>query len=1212
MRPRVVLVPLLLCAALPTPEARADWPPKPGMTAADMADPANWPNDPDYGFSDDSNGEWPLYSFIPDQQTPSVLRPGETAAGMSVDLAWRYTIGDPDVVVMVTDSGIEWDSEDLVDKIWLNVGELAAHPPTRRDGSPCAGGPVTPKALAGLDCNGDGIFTVSDYAATRPSDGGPLDRNGNGLLDAGDLVLLFSDRKDDDGNGYVDDIAGWDFLEDDNDPYDDTRYGHGTGEAKIAAAAADNGRGEAGTCPRCRILPARVGDSFIADTNDFAQALVYGVDAGVSVVNAALGGIDMTRFAQAALDHAYARGVLVVDAMADENARHHNFPATANHTLPVHAITVGGNRTTSATTFLAFNTCTNYGGQNLLSASGEGCSSEATARLAGIAGLVFSAARGVGLDPPLSPGEAQQLFISTADDIDVPESRDNTESGFYWSQKGFDQRFGYGRVNANTAVEHLLAGKIPPSIDIVSPRWFTTVQRKQGTLALEGTVSARRAVSYDVTVEWAPGVQPLDEAFHTVATETNVASDTVLGGDAPLAVVDLATIDTTHEPDPDSPNGENAHTVTLRIRAVAHYGGAAGDVPAILHRTIAVHDDSTLLEGFPVDIGESGEASPKLADVDGDGIRDIVYPTSAGFVHVFRVTPHGPVEVAGFPYRSDRVDGLRAPAPPGAPSYLGSAGYGEGGVDPDVAREAFVGAPAVADLDGDGRVEIVAATFAGTVHVIEADGLPRAGWPIRLPHVPSCSRDVTVPPTAGPCMGSYGDVVRGAFAAPVLVDLDGDSVLDVVQAAFDGNVYAWDEGGKALSGWPVAIHYPGGLGVAEPARNRILTTPAAGDLDGDGTIDLVVGSNETLGDGGFVGALYAVSGRGNGAEGGSPFLAGWPVTISSLKTFPLVSEGVPNSGVVGRFGGALAAVMHGNSSLPFILPADPGEQTVLGGTPANALPERQEDGEAVRGLEPSSIYGPLSKAYTPNTMFPLFAQPSLADLDQDGIPDVVTSGASLNVAVSLGGQGAPLDKSVRGELLLSMWSGKTGAMLPASPVVLEEFTFLNSQAIADLNGDDYPEVITGTAGYSVRAYDACGREPPGFPKFTGHWILGTTALGDLDGDHTLELVVGTRNGWLFAWHVGTSDQAMIPWESYHHDNRNTGNLEVPLEQGDPTRRAPTPLTVDTCAPPAVASLHASGGCGRCAAGPAGAPSGAPALASVALLWIAGAVRRRRR
>ena len=77
------------------------------------------------------------------------------------------------------------------------------------------------------------VATVCDPRITE-------DFNKNGLLDAEDLIHAFSDGHDDDGNGYIDDISGWDFFHNDNDPSDDTRFGHGTGEAAPQASGAEN------------------------------------------------------------------------------------------------------------------------------------------------------------------------------------------------------------------------------------------------------------------------------------------------------------------------------------------------------------------------------------------------------------------------------------------------------------------------------------------------------------------------------------------------------------------------------------------------------------------------------------------------------------------------------------------------------------------------------------------------------------------------------------------------------------------------------------------------------------------------------------------------------------------------------------------------------------------------------------------------------------
>ena len=70
--------------------------------------------------------------------------------------------------------------------------------------------------------------TTTGHMLATPSticDARVTDNNGNGVVDPEDLIKSFSDGKDDDGNGYVDDISGWGFFHDDNDPMDDTHFG---------------------------------------------------------------------------------------------------------------------------------------------------------------------------------------------------------------------------------------------------------------------------------------------------------------------------------------------------------------------------------------------------------------------------------------------------------------------------------------------------------------------------------------------------------------------------------------------------------------------------------------------------------------------------------------------------------------------------------------------------------------------------------------------------------------------------------------------------------------------------------------------------------------------------------------------------------------------------------------------------------------------------
>ena len=83
----------------------------------------------------------------------------------------------------------------------------------------------------------------------------------------------------------------------------------------------------------------RAGDSFIADVERLRRRpSSTRPTTATRSIQEALGTIDQSAFAKAAIDYAYAHGALVVASMADENSRHHNMPAAPNHTLPVHAI----------------------------------------------------------------------------------------------------------------------------------------------------------------------------------------------------------------------------------------------------------------------------------------------------------------------------------------------------------------------------------------------------------------------------------------------------------------------------------------------------------------------------------------------------------------------------------------------------------------------------------------------------------------------------------------------------------------------------------------------------------------------------------------------------------------------------------------------------------------------------------------------------------
>src|SRR5918998_661929 len=236
--------------------------------------------------------------------------------GIRADLAWKYSIGRPDVTIAIFDNGIRWQAADLIEKVHLNTGEL---PP-----------PTSP--------NGDGRTTVADYAANpgvSPTDG---EDEADAVLDASDLIAQFSGDGDNDGNGYADDIAGWDFFNDDNDPFDQSdccQGGHGTGRAEEAAAATNDGTGEAGICPACTIMPLRTSDSIVHDTNLVALATTYAADNGASVTEGALGGLLNSSFARRAFRYADSKGVAQMMVSSDINSANHNYPTNYNEAVYV-------------------------------------------------------------------------------------------------------------------------------------------------------------------------------------------------------------------------------------------------------------------------------------------------------------------------------------------------------------------------------------------------------------------------------------------------------------------------------------------------------------------------------------------------------------------------------------------------------------------------------------------------------------------------------------------------------------------------------------------------------------------------------------------------------------------------------------------------------------------------------------------------------------
>ncbi len=242
---------------------------------------------------------------------------------------------------------------------------------------------------------------------------------------------------DDDQNGYVDDVHGWNFL-DENADVKDLR-GHGSIVSGIIAAKMNNGQGIAGINPGAVIMPLKVADSH-GNTNslNIYRAIHYAVRAGAKIINISLGARGVSHLEELAINYARARNVLVVIASGNNNDDLAIFgPSSLGGALAVGALNFDGSRSTVS----------NWGANNSLMAPGEeilslhskdapwdGPSGQRDRSYTKESGTSFSApmvAATASLllvkNPQLSANQLEDILISSAKPLD--ENRWNGRTG---------------------------------------------------------------------------------------------------------------------------------------------------------------------------------------------------------------------------------------------------------------------------------------------------------------------------------------------------------------------------------------------------------------------------------------------------------------------------------------------------------------------------------------------------------------------------------------------------------------------------------------------------------------------------------------------------------------------------------------------------------------------------------------------------------------
>jgi subtilisin family serine protease len=694
------------------------------------------------------------------------------------------------------------------------------------------------------------------------------DINGNGQLDSGD-----NDGIDDDGNGYNDDVVGWDMGQSDNNPQEITPT-HGTHVAGCASEATDNSRQGAGVGFSVRIMAVK-GTNAQNSLTAVYPGMIYAADNGAHVINCSWGSASYSQSNQNTINNIWNDGVVVVAAAGNDGVSTRFYPAAYNHVVAVAATTSNDQKASFS----------NYGTWIDIAAPGAGIystwaqnsmstldgTSMASPIVSGITALVKAA------HPDWTNEDLVNTILTTADNIDAVNP-------------SYIGQLGSGRVNAFVAIG---SGNYP-------------------LLQVTGQQDS-------VTTDDGDGVLNPGESCNLVLTVSNLWADahgvSVFLTSPSFIFTDSAAVfgDILH--------GDSASNASEPFQMTALQNLTIGNQHVIVHMTTSDSSYSVLdtvqvavtlnQRGFPSDLPGNIDSSPIITDIDGDGSNEIVVGCMNQYVYV--INADGSVKVNWpQPTSGDLVSGpavadidrdgvkevvaltkdgrfwawhANGTVVTGFPVVKGGQFYGgpllidlnldgnleivagsftdnkiyaitSSGADlsgwPSIAYGKWYGSPSAGDIDNDGLDEIIYAGFDSTLRVLNTDGSPATGFPVHLDGqvwaaasvgnvdgVPGL--EIAAVTYSGSCflVNSSGAIMTGfpvhynsssPRSAPSLVDLNNDGDLEIIFGTTDARVHALDYTGAEMTGFPIV------------GTGSIFGTPVVGDVSGDGQPDIFWGT----------------------------------------------------------------------------------------------------------------------------------------------------------------------------------------------------------------------------------------------------------------------------------------------------------------------------------------------------------------------------------
>ena len=541
--------------------------------------------------------------------------------------------------------------------------------------------------------------------------------------------------------------------------------------------------------------------------------------------------------------------------------------------------------------------------------------------------------------------------------------------------------------------------------------------------------------------------------------------------------------------------GKRARTFIAAVIAI-------GTVVAFLMRehTASLATPASTYVAVPLNGAKIVGSAPAAADFNGDGYKEIVVGGSDGILHVVSFDGTSWMEV----WRHQTNDEINAAHPPHP-----------------TADNNIRSSQAIADLDNDGHLEIVV-TVGGFVHTdvedrrnggvlvyryvddspwsfeliepLSADGT--RGWP--QPRIDQIG--------AGPGEGEPDGLWDGFPTTPAVGDIDGDGDLEVIVEGMDRRIHAWHHDGTVVEGWPIS-QWNG-----DPLWRGGRSSPALGDLDGDGLPEIVVGTMSPMenGEQDQNATLWALNGD-------SSLVDGFPVqTEQYIHSSPALGD------------------VDGDRRLEIVVGSGDG----MPAGRANLVYGWNHDGTV--------LHLPGGSAWPRQTVNAVVAPPAIGDIDGDG---------ELEIVIGEGGY------SLTSNNKLYAWNAD-GSLVPGFPVLVPSpsswadgsYPLQYTPILADFDGDGTIEILAthlNDWGFVVVEPDGTISDVTGHPMRQGLWAA--PMVDDVDNDGLLEIVAASGdadgNGEIRIWDEAGAATSVLPWPMFHHDVRRTGLYVAPPALG---------------------------------------------------------------